>query len=1039
MKIKIFTGLLIVTALSFSQVKVTSSLFGALNARQIGPATMSGRITAIDGVNKEPRILYVGAAGGGVWKTINGGSVFKPVFDKYCQSIGAITIDQSKPDIVWVGTGESNMRNSVSIGDGLYKTDDGGDNWKKTGLEKTNHIAKIIIDPSDNNTVYVAAPGPLWGDSEDRGLYKTTDGGASWNKILYINEKTGCADIVMDPKNPNILYASMWQFRRKPWLFNSGGDGSGLYKSIDGGASWDRIDNAFSEDGILGRIIIAISPSDSKKIYAIAESHNTGLYESDDGGESWKRNSATSNAVARPFYFSVLVVDPSDSKRIYRPAFTLSISDDGGQSFRELSFEGGWVHSDHHALWINPQNPGNIYLGTDGGLYVSFDRGNNFTFINNLPLSQFYHVSYDFNKPFYNVYGGLQDNGSWMGPSSSPGGVNNGDWKAVGFGDGFWVVPDWSDENIVFWEWQGGNFTKYDKRTGDNKDIKPQPVSSAEKLRFNWNTPIHQSIKNPGTIYIGSQFLFKSVNKGDSWQRISPDLTTNDPEKQKQEESGGLSVDNSSAENHCTIFAVCESPLDENILWAGTDDGNLQVTENGGGTWTNVVKNVAGLPKNTWVSSIDASKFDKSTAFVTFDNHAMGDMNSYIFKTTDLGKTWTSITTADILGYAHKIKQDIVNPNLLFAGTVFGLYISIDGGAAWVQYNANVPPVEIRDIAIQPETNDLLLSTHGRGIFIIDDLIPYRNITPEVLNSDASLLPTKPVYIYGGFLSGFGLNLAGFYTGDNATEDAVIMYYLKDRVVTGDVRVEIYSPDGKMIHSLPGTKRKGLNKITWDMRIKPPKVAKAVRPDQSGFIAPFVTEGTYTIKLVAGTKVVEGTLDLKISPFTSHSIDDIALQHETSMKLYKMQEDLAFMVENIMKVQAETNRLIDSGKVSKSSGKALFDKLEDLRAQLVSVKEGQITGEEKFMDKLGWVYVTVTYFNGRPTDSHLERTKSFETELQDYQKKADDIYKGYLTKVNSELKSNGAAEIQLLTREVFDSMDSSGKKQKTGNFEFIRF
>lgn len=1008
---------------SSAQVKITSALFGSLTARQIGPAPMSGRITSIDAVNNDPRIMYIGAAGGGVWKTINGGAVFKSVFDKYAQSIGDIRIDQKNPDVVWVGTGESNMRNSVAIGDGIYKSDDAGDNWKKMGLENTEHISKIIIDPSNSNVVYVAAPGPLWGDSEDRGLYKTTDGGASWQKILYIDEKTGCADIVMDPKNPKVLYASMWQFRRKPWAFSSGGEGSGLYKSVDAGESWERIDQSFSEDGILGRVCLAISPTDPKKIYAIAESKNTGLYESNDAGVTWKRNSATDNVTARPFYFSVIAIDPTDPMRIYRPAFSLSISDDGGQSFRQASFEGGWVHGDHHAIWINPNNPQNIYLGTDGGVYVSYDRGNNFIFFNNLPVSQYYHVSYDFNKPFYNVYGGLQDNGSWMGPSNSPGGIKNSDWKPVGFGDGFHVLSDWSDPNIVYWEWQGGNLAKYDKTTTESKDIKPQPLKGENKLRFNWNTPIHQSSLNPGTIYVGSQFLYRSANKGDTWERISPDLTTNDPEKQKQEESGGLSVDNSSAENHCTIFTICESPMDAGIIWVGTDDGNLQVTANGGASWSNVVKNITGLPKNAWVSSVDASKFEKNTVFVTFDNHAAGDKKPYIYKTTDFGKSWINITTADINGYAHKIKQDIVNPDLLFAGTVFGLFISIDGGLSWAQYNANVPNAEVRDISIQPETNDLLLATHGRGVMIIDDLTPIRNLTRDLLNSDAAFLPTRQNYVYGGFLGGTFPDQAGTYVGPNSTEDAVIMYYLKERAVTGDVRVEIYNSEGELLKSIPGSKRKGINKITWDMKHKPPKVAKAVRPDQSGFMAPFVHAGIYTIKLIAGSKTIESTLELKIHPFSPHSSDDIALQYETSMKLYKMQEDLAYLVENINKVQSETSKLIEGDKISKSSGKALLDKLEDLRKELVATKEGQITGEERLREKLGWLYVTVTWYNGRPTDSQLDRVGSLQFEMQEAQKKAEDIYKNYLSKVNAELKTSGAKSIELMTREEFDKKD----------------
>lgn len=1006
----LFLPVIFITNNTGAQVKVTSSLFGSLTARQIGPAPMSGRITAIDAVNSDPRIMYVGAAGGGVWKTINGGAVLKSVFDKYAQSIGAITIDQKNPSIVWVGTGESNMRNSVTIGDGLYKSDDGGDNWKKVGLENTNHIAKIVVDPGNSNIVYVAAPGPLWGNSEDRGLYKTNDGGTTWEKILYIDEKTGCAEIVMDPKNPNVLYASMWEFRRKPWAFSSGGEGSGLYKSIDGGQSWDRIDQSFTDDGVLGRICLAISPTDTKSIYAIAESKNTGLYESNDGGETWKRNSASGNVVARPFYFSVIAVDPTDGNRIYRPAFSLSISDDGGQSFRESSFEGGWVHADHHAIWINPNNPQNIYLGTDGGMYVSFDRGNNFIFINNLPVAQYYHVNYDLQKPFYNVYGGLQDNGSWIGPSNSPGGIQAGDWQSIGFGDGFQVVPDLQNTEIVYWEMQGGGIHRYNKVTTENKSIKPQTHDEKIKLRFNWNTPIHQSTLNPGTIYTGAQFLYRTRNMGNTWERISPDLTTNDPEKQKQDESGGLSVDNSSAENHCTIFTICESPLDANIIWVGTDDGNLQVTANGGASWENVVKNIPGLPKNAWVSSVDAGRFDKNTAFVTFDNHALGDMKTYIYKTTDMGKSWSKLVDTEIKGYAHKIKQDLVNPNLLFAGTVFGLFLSLDGGTSWIQYNSNVPAAEVRDLEIHPETHDLIVATHGRGVLILDDLSPIRGITTELLNTDAAFLPTRENFTNSGFLNGSFPDQAGSFTAPNSTEDAVITYYLKERAVTGDVKIEIYDPEGKLVKTVPGTKRKGINRVTWDMRVKTPKVAKGIKPDFSGFFSPYVRSGEYKLKLLAGNNTVEGALILKVHPFNKHSQEDLDLQYETSMKLHALHEELAFLVENINKVQQDAQKLADESKADKDLVKELVGKLEDIRKTLVATKEGRITGEVQLREKIGEVYMSVAGYNGRPTDSQLERIPALENEVAAARKNAEEIYSKYLAKLN----------IVLMTREEFD-------------------
>ncbi len=1029
MKRKLLFAVFLIIVLSFesySQTKINSATFGAVQARQIGPAVMSGRITAIDAVNKDPRIMYIGTAGGGVWKTITGGTLFKSVFDKYCQSIGAVTVDQKNPDVVWVGTGESNMRNSVIAGNGIYKTDDGGDSWQKMGLEGTQQIAKIIIDTENSNIVYVAAPGPLWGDSEERGLFKTDNGGKTWEKILYINEQTGCADIVMDPKDHNTIYAAMWRFRRKPWAFTSGGEGSGLYKSVDGGVTWNRIDDAFSEDGILGRICLAISPSDPNNIYAIAESKNTGLYNSLDGGKTWKRTSASGNVTARPFYFSVLVVDPTDPKRIYRPAFSLSISDDGGQSFRNASFEGGWVHADHHALWVNPNNPQNLYIGTDGGVYVSFDRGNNWLFLNNLPVSQYYRVTADLNKPFYNIYGGLQDNGCWMGPSNSPGGINPGDWKPLGFGDGFAVVPDLSDNNIIYWEWQGGNINRYNNATNESKDIKPYPVKAGEKLRFNWNTPIYQSPNHPGVIYIGSQFLHRSENKGDTWERISPDLSTNDPEKQKQEESGGLSVDNSSAENHCTIYAICESPLDDNLLWVGTDDGNLQVSENGGARWNNVVNNIPGLPKNTWVSSIEASNYNRNTAYVTFDGHAGGDMKTYIYKTNNLGKTWTSISTNDIIGYAHKIKEDIVNKKLLFAGTSLGLFVTIDGGNSWAQYTGNVPAVEIRDIAIQPQTNDLVLASHGRGILIVDDITPLRNLTQQVLESEAYILPSRPGYIAPVELSGGFPNQGGNFEGPNATQEAVITYYLKDRAITGDLKIEIYNDAGKLMTTIPGTKRKGINRVTWDMRMSPPKVAKAVKLDFSGFTGPMIPEGNYTIKLIKGDKTFTGKLPVKIDPNSPHSKEEIEAQYKAVMELYRMQEDLAFVVENILKVKDEASKLAEDEKTPAeitNSLKTMNDKLEELRKTLVATKEGRITGEERLREQIGWVYGQIVSYYGKPTDSQMERIESLKSELEKAKKSAEDIYTNYLQKVNSELQKAGLNKIELVARGEFDKKD----------------
>jgi len=589
MKILLNLLAIVISVSCFAQTTINSATFGMMEARLLGPGTMSGRICAIEGVNEDGKTIYVGTAGGGVWKSTNAGASFKPVFDKYCQSIGAIGIDQKNPKTVYVGTGESNMRNSVSIGDGLYKSTDAGDNWTKIGLDSTEHISRIAVDPKNSNIVYVAAPGPLWSDSKHRGLYKSTDAGKTWEKILYINEKAGCAEVVLDPLNPNIVYASTWEFRRSPYGFNSGGKGSGMYKSEDGGKTWKELTNGLPPKPF-GRIAFALAPSAPNNIVAIVESVETGLYISADGGASWKKQSAGLNVVARPFYFSTIAIDPKDPKRVYRPAYTFAYSVDGGYSFAGPSNEGASVHSDHHAIWINPNNTNQIYLGTDGGVYLSLDKGATWMFVQNLPVGQFYHVGLD-NKEPYNVMGGLQDNGTWIAPTAAPGGISNSNWLNLFGGDGFWALPDPTDPDYAYVESQGGNVSRVNTTTTKNVGIKPQQAGGEEELRWNWNTPIATGIRNKNNLYIGAQYLYRTRDKGKTWERISPDLTTNDKKKQEQENSGGLSADNTSAENHCTIFAVAESPLDENIIWVGTDDGNLQYTTDGGKTWNNVSKN----------------------------------------------------------------------------------------------------------------------------------------------------------------------------------------------------------------------------------------------------------------------------------------------------------------------------------------------------------------------------------------------------------------------------------------------------------------
>ncbi|MFN0036532.1 MAG: WD40/YVTN/BNR-like repeat-containing protein [Saprospiraceae bacterium] len=1011
-----------------AQTKLTSSTFGAIEARSIGPAVMGGRITAIDGVNSSPKTIYVGTAGGGVWKSTTAGMTFEPVFEKHPQSIGCLVIDQNKPETVWVGTGESNMRNSVAIGLGLYKTTDAGRNWTRVGLENSEHISKIILHPTDPNTLYVAVPGKLWSDSPDRGLYKTTDGGKTWEKILYTDEKTGCADILMDPRNPDVLLASMWQFRRTPYSFSSGGPGSALFKSTDGGKNWRKITNGLPT-GEFGRIALALAPSAPDNVLAIVESEKTSLLISADGGESWKYQSANTNVTARPFYFSTLVVDPKDPKRVYRPAFSFSISTDGGYSFSEASNAGGWVHSDHHALWINPNSTNHMYLGTDGGVYMSLDQGVTWTHLNTLPVSQFYHVQIDDRSP-YNVYGGLQDNGSWRGPSQSRGGIENRDWDNVGGGDGFWVQPDATDPEIIFSESQGGEVAKQNMRTNQSQFLQPQPSKGDEKFRWNWNTPLVKGAANPKTLYIGAQFLFKTTDRGNSWQRISPDLTTNNKEKQKQAESGGVTVDNTSAENHCTIFSIGNSPLEENLIFVGTDDGNIQVTRDGGTNWELISKNIPGVPLGTWVSRVTPSRFDRNVVYATFDNHAYGDMKTYAAKSADGGKTWASISTDKVLqGYAHVIVEDLENRDLLFLGTEFGLYISTDGGQSWVLYKSRLPEyVAVRDIVIHPKTNDLVLGTHGRGIFIIDDISPLRRLTAEVLQKDVALLPTRPTAVSSGHY-GSAFPSTDSYAGPNTPELATIQYYLKDRLSTGDVTVEILDASGKVLASMPGTKRKGINFVRWDMRTAPPKAAKGVLVQgefgvYAGFIGRLVLPGTYKVRVNAGGFTDEGSFTLVPDPLQPEL--DYTRKRDISNGLFDMVEELGLLVAQVQNLKDSTDQRIALAKDKKLNADLtqLSAQLEAFRKTLTETIESKgITGEQQLRARVGKLYVYTEFSDNMPTQSVLDGQKAMREELQQAHAKADVFFKKDLAAVNASLAKAKLRPLTVIDQKEWDKQN----------------
>jgi photosystem II stability/assembly factor-like uncharacterized protein len=1000
--------------------KLKPSLFGEMKSRHIGPAVMSGRISAVDAWIDDPRLVYVGAASGGLWKSTNGGTTFKDVFEDEIQIIGAIAIDQKHKDTVWVGTGEPWTRNSISVGNGVYKTTDGGEKWEYVGLEKTDHIAKIIINPNNSDEVYVAALGGVWAPNEERGVFKTTDGGKSWQKILFVDENTGCADLSMHPKNPDILYAGMWDFQRKPYTFRSGGPGSNLYRTEDGGATWEIVEVETEYDE-LGRIAVAFSNADPNVIYTTIESEKTGLYRSMDDGESWELKTRSPLVGERPFYFSLLVPDPVDTNKIYKPGFTLWVSNDGGYSFTSPFVEGGRVHSDLHAFWINPNNNSHMYLGTDGGFYISYDRGSTWIHAQNLPLSQFYHIAVDNQEP-YNVYGGLQDNGSWVGPSKSLGGITNSDWQNVGYGDGFNVLPDPSDENILYWQFQGGNLMRFYKDTRQIKEIKPFSDDADEKLRFNWDTPIAFSPTDEGVLYVGSQYLFRTTNRGDSWQKLSSDLTTNDPEKQKQEESGGLTIDNSTAENHCTIYTISESPKNSKVIWVGTDDGNLQVTNDDGTNWIDVTPNIPNLPENTWCSKVAASNYDANSAYVVFDGHRNGDKNVYVYKTTDLGTTWKSLATESIEGFARTFVEDLVNPNLLFLGTEYGLYITLDGGKQWVRFEGNTPKVPIYEMVIHPTENDLVIGTHGRGVLILDDITPLRLLTAEVIESDVTIFPTEPYTITNPRFA-YGISGDHEFRGRNPSSSAIITYYLKKRHVFGDMSVEIYDAGGELVKTIPAGKKKGINRVEWVVSKKPPKV-KASSPLLAFRTAfgPTFPPGEYTIKIKKDDKEYTGKITLQTDPKAGHSEEDMKLQFETLNHAYTLLEDVSFTDKQVTNLKGKLDdavKALEDGEF-KNELVALSEHLEKMHKELVATSPHRISGQIRLAEKIGDIYSGIINYSGKPTDSQIDRLILLEDEFNKYRTEVDIILIDQLPTINKKLKEAGRDEITVITREDYD-------------------
>jgi photosystem II stability/assembly factor-like uncharacterized protein len=1012
---------LVVISAGAQQAPFDSSTISGLGARNIGSAAMSGRISAIAGT-REPSgkiTLFVGAASGGVWKSDDGGTRYRPVFDEQsAQSIGAIALDPKNSKNVWVGTGESWTRNSVSIGDGVYKSIDGGESWTRAGLEKSERVARIAISPRNSDTVFAAVPGALWSDSPDRGLYKTADGGKTWQQVLKgANLSTGCTDVAIDPANPDIMLACLWDFRRKGWEYRSGGDGpdkpsaSGLFRSSDGGSTWTEV-TPESSKGFpkkpYGRLAVAMAPSNTKRVYCFVESPESALFVSDDGGATWEKRDKSNWMVWRPFYFANLIVDPKNPDRVFKTDGALILSEDAGKSFATV---GGFVgaHGDVHDVWIDPTNPQTVFAGDDGGMWYSYNGGSKWWKGENLPVSQFYHVSVDEEDP-YRVYGGLQDNSSWVGKSQFPGGITNHQWENIYNGDGFWVFQDPADPDYIYAEYQGGEIGRVNRHTHEARNIKPRP-NYKEKLRYNWNTPIALSPNEKGTIYIGAQFLFRSRDHGQTWERISPDLTTNDPQKQKQEQSGGVTIDNSSAEMHTTIYSISESPKDKSLIWVGTDDGNLQLTRDSGKTWSNVVGNVPGLPKNSWVSWVQASNFEAGTAYAAFDRHTFGDMAPYVFRTSDYGKTWTPLVNpqSGVRGYAHVIKEDAIKPDLLFLGTEFGLWVSIDGGKNWAQFKGNhFPAVAVRDLAIQPRENDLVLATHGRGLWIIDDITPWRALTVDLMGQEAAFVSARPVQqrIQG---SGGWANGDAMFVGDNPPDAAVITYYQRSRHLFGKLKIEVLDSNGRVLDEVPASKRSGLNRVNWSMREKPPRVPPAAQIAYSGIVGPRLLPGTYTVRMTKAGKAYETKLTVGLDRRAKFNEADRKLQYDAAMKVHALFGEESALMDRILFLRGElakSGKALPEGDALRKSVTDFDGKVDAVRKKIVATTEGgAITGEERLREHTDQLYGAILSFEGRPGEYAIAYIDALKRELADVANEFEQLLTKELSILNDSLKS----------------------------------
>ena len=898
---------------------------GDLRFRNLGPANAGGRVAAVAGVPGNPNIIYVGAAGGGVWKTTDGGISWRAIWESMpTASIGAIALARQNPNWIWVGTGEGNPRNDVLTGHGVFFSSDGGASWKPMGLETTGQIPVVLVSPADANTVYVASIGHAWGANADRGVFRTTDGGKSWQKILYINDTTGASDLVMDPQNPKVLYAGMWQVTRRPWILESGGASSGIYRSTDGGDTWQKLTSGLPPAPV-GRIGLAVAPSNPSHVYALVESNSGVLWESRDGGNRWAKVSDDRSIQARPFYFSHLYVPQDNEDRIYFLSYDILLSTDGGKNSHIIA---RGVHPDHHSLWIDPRDSSHLLEGNDGGVYVSFDAGDHWRYLDNLPVEQFYSVAIDDRVP-YTVCGGLQDNNGWCGPSNSvkTGGIGPSDWQVFVGGDGQYVVPGRGGSPYVYGDSQGGAIVRTNRENEASALVRPYDLGAGDlklsdlKYRFNWTSPIAISPKDSSEVYLGGNVLFRSKDAGAHWTPISGDLTRND--KSKQVLTGGpILLDLSSAENYDTILSISISPLDPNVIWVGTDDGCVQVTRDGGAHWTSVAGAIPNLQEWGRISQIDASPFAAGAAFAAVDFHEMENNKPYVFKTEDFGKTWTAITGNLPDGApAHVVREDPNKRGLLVVGTDTGLFYS-DGAAEWKPLRAGFPTAPVFDLQFAPKTHDLIVATHGRGLFILDDISPLEQMSAAT--APFHLFPVADAYRWRIRNAG-GFSL-GTFTAPNPPTGAVITFYVSRTPEQVEARapafISILDAQGHVIRRIDSRPHAGINRVVWPLNYEAPLALNFIPGAEGGGgeegggggrggAAPSVPPGVYRVDVLDTATQQTQTQMVHVEPDPRFKSDPagFAAQTKTAIEASTALSELNALLNHMERIRAQLRAL----------------------------------------------------------------------------------------------------------------------------------